>query len=170
MRKRFHRHRSYSRLLPAGAAICVGMSGCQFGKALEAHDPTIMPQDDAPLETSKVAAIRALPPVICGLRGSDDQIAIFAVQVTLPGADPGQPLYVMSRTSIDCGGHACSVVSRVRAMPEGAAWRNAEMTVRRCASVDAATSCFAAPNGGPDEAASPSAHRFVWRGDAWIAR
>ncbi len=170
MRKRVHRHLSYPRLLPVGAAICLGMSGCQFSKTLESHDPSIVPQGDVPLEASTVAAIRALPSIICGLRTGDRQLAAFAVHVALPGAEPGQPIYVVHTKSVDCNGYACSVVTQVRAMPEGPAWRNAELMVRRCDSVDAATSWLAEPHHGSEGTAAPSTQLFVWRGDAWIAR
>ena len=170
MRKRVHRHLSYPRLLPVGAAICLGMSGCQFSKTLESHDPSIVPQGDVPLEASTFAAIRALPSIICGLRTGDRQLAAFAVHVALPGAEPGQPIYVVHTKSVDCNGYACSVVTQVRAMPEGPAWRNAELMVRRCDSVDAATSWLAEPHHGSEGTAAPSTQLFVWRGDAWIAR
>lgn len=170
MRQRFHRRLSYSSFLLAGTAILAGISGCQFSKTLESHDPSIVPHGDFPLEASTVAAIRALPPVICGLRTGDGQLAVFAVHVALPGAEPGQPIYVVHTKSVDCSGYACSIVTHVRAMPEGPAWRNAELTVRRCDSVDAATSWLAEPHHGSEGTAVPSTQRFVWRGDAWIAR
>lgn len=170
MRQGFHRQLSVSSFLLAGTAIWAGISGCQFSKTLESHDPSIVPQGDVPLEASKVAAIRALPSIICGLRTGDGQLAVFAVHVALPGAEPGQPIYVVHTKSVDCSGYACSVVTQVRAMPEGPAWRNAELTVRRCDSVDAATSWLAEPHHGSEGTAVPSTQRFVWRGDAWIAR
>lgn len=170
MSQRFHRHLSYSSFLLAGTAILAGISGCQFSKTLESHDPSIVPQGDVPLEASTVAAIRALPWIICGLRTGDGQLAVFAVHVALPGAEPGQPIYVVHTKSVDCSGYACSVVTQVRAMPEGPAWRNAELTARRCDSVDAATSWLAEPHHGSEGTAAPSTQRFVWRGDAWIAR
>lgn len=170
MSQRFHRHLSCSSFLLAGTAILAGISGCQFSKTLESHDPSIVPQGDVPLEASTVAAIRALPWIICGLRTGDGQLAVFAVHVALPGAEPGQPIYVVHTKSVDCSGYACSVVTQVRAMPEGPAWRNAELTARRCDSVDAATSWLAEPHHGSEGTAAPSTQRFVWRGDAWIAR
>ena len=170
MRQRFHRRLSYSSFLLAGTAIWAGISGCQFSKTLESHDPSIVPQGDVPLEASTVAAIRALPSIICGLRTGDRQLAAFAVHVALPGAEPGQPIYVVHTKSVDCNGYACSVVTQVRAMPEGPAWRNAELMVRRCDSVDAATSWLAEPHHGSEGTAAPSTQLFVWRGDAWIAR
>jgi len=158
--------RSWPRAVAGG--LMAALSGCATGTAVMTHEPKIVPPGDAPLESSTVVAIRALPALVCGLAGEASMAPVYALHIALPGAPPGQPVYAEDTKSLDCAGRACVLVTQVRALPDGAAWCNAQLTIRSCATVESAKSWIGDAIISPGGESDSMTLRFMWRGDAWI--
>ncbi len=151
-------------------ACVLCLASCEFWNALEAHDPSIVPQAEISLERSTVAAIRALPSLLCGLDAHDPQAAGFAIHVALPNAEAGQPMYVVNEKMIDCAGNSRTIVTRIRAKPDGPAWRDAQLTVRAFEDRNAAATWLDLDAVRWNDPVDASTQQFIWHGDVWIAR
>lgn len=158
--------RSWPRAVAGG--LMAALSGCATGTAVMTHELKIVPPGDAPLESSTVVAIRALPALVCGLDGGASTAPVYALHIALPGAPPGQPVYAEDTKSLDCAGRACVLVTQVRALPDGPAWRTAQLTIRSCATVESAKSWIGDAIVSPGGDSDSMTVRFMWRGDAWI--
>ena len=158
--------RTWSNAVTAG--LLAAVSGCTTGTAVMTHDLQIVPPGDTPLESSTVVAVRALPALVCRLDNSAGMPSVYALHIGLPGAEPGQPIYAVNTQSVECAGRECVLVTHIRALPDGASWLNAQLTIRSCETIESATSWIGGPCGRGESASDSTVRRFVWGGHAWI--
>ena len=158
--------RTWSNAVTAG--LLAAVSGCTTGTAVMTNDLQIVPPGDTPLESSTVVAVRALPALVCRLDNSAGMPSVYALHIGLPGAEPGQPIYAVNTKSVECAGRECVLVTHIRALPDGASWLNAQLTIRSCEPIESATSWIGGPCGRGESESDSTVRRFVWGGHAWI--